>query len=207
METNSLSPKGIFRDIVSMAWTLPYYLGKGKEYENLIKFICEKNYDDDNDIPQIKDLLKEMGLSYARFTRLLKSLYADLREDDDFVMDVIGIKYRIRAKSPYYGSVIFDMKNLPVVPRVGEKMEIPYFHEFLGTTSFYVKNVWHRLRNGHQRVEIEVTEGEYNLFWHLRLDEAIAREEIHWRELWDLSTSQLKDKLEITPKWKRKTNL
>jgi hypothetical protein len=206
MKAIPLSPSGIFRDIVSMSWSLPLYIGKGKEYEPLLKFICEKKYKDSNDIPPMKELLKEIGLSYAKFTRLLKNLYTDLREDDDFVLDSLEVKYRIWATSSYADSVIFDIKNLPVVPRVGEKVEIPYFQEFLGRTSFYVKNVIHKLRNGSQCVEIEVAEGDYNLFWHLRLDEAIEREEIHWRELFDLTPSQLKDKLEVTPKWRRKSN-
>ena len=73
----------------------------------------------------------------------------------------------------------------------------------MGRTSYYVKDVRHRLRNGYQIVEIELAEGDYNLFWHLRLDEAIAKEEIHWREVVDKTTDQLKDKLEVTPKWRR----
>jgi len=204
MHPEPLSPKDIFRDIVSMSWSLPYFFDKGKEYEPLARFIYEKKYDIEvGDWPQIKDILKETGLQHSKFTKYLKSLYQDLREEEDFKMEFLEIKYRIWISSQYSGGVMFDLTNLPVVPRIGEKMDIPYFQEFIGRTSFHVKDVRHRLRNGYQMVEIELAEGDYNLFWHLRLDEAIAREEIHWREVFDKTTDQLKDKLEVTPKWRR----
>ncbi|MCX6244707.1 MAG: hypothetical protein NTU98_08380 [Bacteroidetes bacterium] len=203
MKPENLTPKGIFEDIVSMTWTLPFYLGKGKEYEELVKFICEKKYDQQKSIPPIKNLVKETGLSYSIFSKFLKNLYKDLREDEDFVMDTHEVKYRFWVSSSHGRGVIFDLKNLPVVPRTGESVELSYFRECCGSNTFYVKNIKHAFRNGCQFVEIELAEGDYNLFWHLRLDEAIEKKEVDWDDLFEKSAYQLKEQLDVIPKWYR----
>ncbi len=59
------------------------------------------------------------------------------------------------------------------------------------------------MADGCQIVEIELEEGDYNLFWHLRLDEAIERKEIDWNELFEKKPYQLKEQLDIVPKWYR----
>jgi hypothetical protein len=200
MNQDNLTPKGIIRDIISMRWTLTFFIGKGKEYESLVKFFIEKKYEMS---PPIKELVKETGLTYEKLAKYLRKLYEDLMTQDDFIMDTHEVKYQIYAKSPYKGSVVFDLKNLPVVPRVGERVELFYFHECCGTDYFYVKNVRHEFRNGCQTVVIELDQGDYNLFWHLRLDEAIERMEIDWREIFEKTPHQLKEQLDVIPKWYR----
>ena len=197
------TPKGIIRDIISMTWTLPFFIGKGKEYENLVKFFLEKRYDILETVPSIKELIKETGLTYEKFSKNLKKLYEDLMTDEDFVMETHEVRYRISVRSAYKGGVIFDLKNLPVVPRVGEKVELSYFRECCGTDYFYVKNIRHSFVHGCQTVVIELAEGDYNLFWHFRLDEAIERMEIDWREIFEKTPYQLKEELDIIPKWYR----
>jgi len=203
MKPENLTPKGIFADIVSMTWTLPFYFGKRKEYEELIKFIYEKKYDEQTSIPPIKDLVRESGLSYSKFSKFLKNLYKDLREDEDFLMDTHRVMYRFCVSSSYGRSVIFDLKNLPVIPKIGESVELSYFRECCGSNTFYVKNIKHTFRNGCQIVEIELAEGNYNLFWHLRLDEALEKKEVDWDDLFEKSTYQLKEQLDVIPKWYR----
>jgi len=200
MKPVTLTPKGIIRDIISMTWTLPFFIGKGKEYENLVKYFHEKKYEKP---PPIKELLEETGLTYEKLSKYLKKLYEDLRTDEDFVMEEHQVRYRIWVRSSFKSGVVFDMKNLPVIPRIGEKVEMPYFRECCGTDYFYVKNIRHQFRNGCQIVEIELEEGDYNLFWHLRLDEAIERKEIDWNELFEKKPYQLKEQLDIVPKWYR----
>ena len=203
MKPDSLKPKGIISDIISMTWTLPFYIGKGKDYESLVKFFYEKRFDKLEELPSIKELIKETGLTYEKFSRCLKKLYEDLMTDENFIMDTHEVKYRIWARSTYKAGVTFDLKNLPVVPRVGEKVQLSYFHECCGTDYFYVKKVHHRFQGGCQIVEIELAEGDYNLFWHFRLDEAIERMEIDWREIFEKTPYQLKEQLDIVPKWYR----
>lgn len=203
MKPENLTPKGIFEDVISLTWTLNFYLDKGKDYEPLIKFLIEKRFDNIDELPSIKDLVKETGLSYPILSKYLKGLYKDLREDEEFIMDDHKVKYRIWVRHSYKNSVVFDLKNLPVVPRVGEKVDLSYFRECCGTNDFYVKKIRHKFQNGYQIVEIELDKGDYNLFWHYRLDEASERMEIHWRELLESSDSQLKEKLGAIPQWYR----
>lgn len=57
MKPENLTPKGIFEDVISLTWTLNFYLDKGKDYEPLIKFLIEKRFDNIDELPSIKDLV------------------------------------------------------------------------------------------------------------------------------------------------------
>ncbi len=46
MKRDTLTPKGVFRDLVSMSWSLNYFLNKGKEYDIILKYIIDKNLGD-----------------------------------------------------------------------------------------------------------------------------------------------------------------
>ena len=50
-------------------------------------------------------------------------------------------------------------------------------------------------------IYIKLEHGDYNLFWHFRLDEALERHEIHWRDVWEKESYELKRILQVTPKW------
>jgi hypothetical protein len=103
------------------------------------------------------------------------------------------------SRNRRWGVRVFGLST--VVPRIGEKVELEYFQECCGTRSFYVKKIRHFLDRGCQTIEIELADGDYNLFWHLRLDEALEKMQIDWREAFWGNDYELKKKLGVIPKW------
>ena len=98
-------------------------------------------------------------------------------------------------------SYTFTIQDIPRLPRVGEQVNIPFFQEYMGTSSFYVNSIHHSFSDSEQFVFFELLGGYYNLFWHWRKDKAELRNEIDWRDFFRLDDWQLKKKinLPITP--------
>jgi hypothetical protein len=96
-----------------------------------------------------------------------------------------------------------SVKELLVMPRVGESVYLPHFTEQSKCTFYYVKKVSHRFYNGTQSVEIELDESIYNLLWHFRSDEAFLNGEIDPYDRFDFSEAELKEKLGFILRWKR----
>jgi len=96
---SSVTPKEMFWDILEMKDSLLYFLNKGKGYDDLITFLQDQKYFENQDTPSIKELLKETGLTYSKLSKKLKDLHDNLRTDDDFVIKSDGIRYRFYVKS------------------------------------------------------------------------------------------------------------
>lgn len=203
MKQDTYTPKGVFRDLVSMSWSLNYFLNKDKEYNTILKYIIDKKLCDVYPLPKIKDVLLDIGISYSRFSRLILMLYEDILSDEDFHFEKPSAIYELNF-SGKMRSFTLSFKELAVIPRIGESVYFSYLKELSQNTYFYVKNVNHRFYKGIQSVEIELEEGEYNLFWHLRRDEAFLKEEINPFNRYEFSVSELKEKLGFIPSWKKK---
>lgn len=61
-------------------------------------------------------------------------------------------------------------------------------------------NIRHVFESGIQIVEINLEEGEYNLFWKFRLDEALEKEELNWRDRLDKTEDELRVQLGVKPR-------
>ena len=97
-----------------------------------------------------------------------------------------------------YLSIRID--NIPIMPRVGENVTIPFFKAYIGTDLFYVESIHHEFEDGRQSIYIKLNSGLYNLFWHFRKDEAIEKEELAFNDFYKLHDYELKRKLGVK-KW------
>jgi hypothetical protein len=204
MKDETLSTTSLLSDISSMSWALKPLLNQGKDYDGLLSYIIDKNwyYPDDGriNIPAVKDLINDTGIPYGKFKKYLNEIFEDIRTSDKLILSFTGIEYWFNITS-FRNSLSFRVKSLPVLPRIGEQMRIPYFHSYLQTDFFYVSNITHEFENGIQVITIHLKEGFYNLFWHFRLDEAEERMEIDFRDRYEKTDYQLKKELDIIPKW------
>ena len=82
-----------------------------------------------------------------------------------------------------------ESNHLPVIPRVGETVEIPFFRAYLDNTWFHVEKVRHEFTDTGQEVEIFLLPGEYNLYWHYRKDKAEEEGELHFGGTFNYSGS------------------
>jgi len=196
---NKLSTKNVLSNIVSMKSFVKQLLNRGKDYDSLIKYITSPDFcDEDTPLPAIKEVQKEMGLSYSVLRRKLFSIYEDLYNHDE-----IGIDFSIKKTEYWFHMRYFDnqaylvLSDLPRVPRIGEHMSIPFFSAKVGTDSFYVHDISHYLTDTKQIIHITLNPGMYNHFWRLRKDEAFLKGDISWDDYFDHMDHDIKEKLRL----------
>lgn len=204
MKDETLPTNSLLSDISSMSWALKPLLNQGKDYDGLLSYIIEKNWHCPEDkrikIPAVKDLVKDTGIPYGQLKKYLNEIFEDIITSDTFTLAFTDIEYWFSVTS-FRKSLSFRVKLLPVCPRIGEQMRIPYFHSYLQTNIFHVSKIDHEFENRRQVITIHLKQGFYNLFWHIRLDEAEERMEIDFRDRFEKTDYQLKKELDVIPKW------
>ncbi|MCX6288033.1 MAG: hypothetical protein NTY96_13055 [Bacteroidetes bacterium] len=92
MKDNSLSTIGMIRDISSMKSIALSLLNKGKGYDELLAFILKNDYfyNEEAQIPSVKELMQKTGIPYIKLKKYLELIYQDLREqnDPDLLFDI-----------------------------------------------------------------------------------------------------------------------
>lgn len=194
-----LSSKQMILDIGSMRSRAIELLRHNKQYNSLLKVLTEKDYyyDDNVPMPNIKDLSEKSELKYDKVRRYLKDIYYDLVLDEAerlFKYNEVEYFFAVHGYREY---TYFTADSLPVVPRIGEMITVPYFKAYLNTDYFYVEDVRHTLQDGKQVIDISLKAGSYNLYWHFRKDQAEEEGELSFHDLMHLSDTQLRKKLNM----------
>ena len=172
-------------------------VGKGKDYDEFLKYWL-KRYDDTDEyapLPLIKDILAETNLSYSKMKRFVNKIYSDLisnNQEIDYSYKKTEYHFILRY---YEDSAYFRVNELCHLPREGESITIPHFKTYLGADRFYVDVIDHEFVNDKQIVTFWLQSGDYNMYWRIRKDEAKMKNEIHWMEFIDLKEYELKKKL------------
>jgi hypothetical protein len=153
METMELH--GIISNIRSMSSFAGKFLGKGKEYDQLLSYIIEEEhyYSDNEDkqrrdwMPVTEEIKSHFGLTDSEIKRLVTDIYNDLIDGGGNYFDFKETEYILQF---HKGDEYFTArtKSLPVIPRKGEEMTIPYFAELLGTIFFEVDNISYDFDDG-----------------------------------------------------------
>lgn len=185
---------------MSLKKTLKKSLGHEEALEPLIEALCkwEPRKEENKNYPLIKDLVALSGLSYDKVRNQLQQIYKkviDMAEEDlSFTMkEVEYIFYANTDKK----SLSFKVKSLPVVPRVGEQISIPFFGAYLDNYSFYVESVNHDIEEDRQIVSIDLRQGYFNPYWYFRKAQAWEEGEINFDDLKNLNEYELKGKLKL----------
>lgn len=200
MKDDSLSTSTLLRDISSLGWALSPLLEKGKDYNSLLSYIIQQNWffndNEDTHLPSIKELVKDTGIPYTKIKKFLNQIFEDFQQDWSLCPSFTETEYQFSIKS-WEKTMYFRVKSLPVIPRVGEHIRIPYFSAYLKFEHFHVSKITHEFENGKIIIKIHCKEGDYNLFWHYRLDEAVEKREIGLYDLWHKLDYQLKKDLGV----------
>lgn len=196
-----LSSKDITLDISSMRSFAYKLLGRGKDYDALLKVILEKDIynDDDVKIPSIKELMERLNMPYSKVRRDLNEIYKDLENHKS-----LGIEFPIRKVEYCFSMRYFDnrgyfiLDQLPVVPRIGEEIHLPYLRAKVGTEWFYVESVSHYLDDEKQSVHITLRPGSGNIYFRFAKDEALLKGRISHNEYFDSDDYDLREKLGLS---------
>lgn len=198
METQRrISTKDIILDITSMQKFAKKLIGKGKDYEELLLLLMAEDYGDpDIPIPSVSQLQEQLKVNYTTFRKLLMGIYNDLYNHEQ-----INIDFNIEKVEYIFSMSYFDrnaqvtLNELPVLPRVGEEITLPFFKAKLDFEWFHVNSIHHYISDRKQVVFIRLHPCGYNLYWHIRKDKALLKGEISSDDYYDHMDSDNKQKL------------
>lgn len=140
-------------------------------------------------------MANEVSFSYDQIRKQIKEIYLDLvASEERKAFRFEGIRYSFYLNG-YHDRVVFKVDYLSVIPRVGEGVQIPFFKAYTGSDYFYVEKVDHVFQDNLQIVEIQLTKGFYNLYWHLRKDQALEENEVSLKDFFNLNEYDLKKKI------------
>lgn len=200
MKGESLSSNQMILDIASMRSQAQKLENREVDYNSVLQAIIKDDiyYDDDLEIPSIKQLGLQLNLSYDKVRRYIRKIYDDLTSEDGCKLpfEFKEVEFSIGVNG-FNGYVHFIAKSLPMVPRVGESFCVPYFKAILGTDHFFVETIQHYLEDQRQVVHIQLKAGFYNAYWHYRKDKALEEGEIGFTDIYNKSEFQLKQMLGV----------
>lgn len=193
-----LYSKDILIDIKSMVGFARQLLGRGKTYENLLSHFLSKYCNDDVDLPSLKLLQSELNTTYTILHKQIQSIYEDLMNYEESEIDYSVKKVEYIFSLRYFDSYkTFKLDYLPVVPRVGENIEIPFCRAILGTQFFHVDSIHHYITAEKQVIGIWLRHGGYNHYFKWRKDEAYLKHEISRDEYYSPMDYNIKEKLKL----------
>jgi len=171
--------RDIFHDLCHAKPTLARMKGQGKAYDGLIDVLLAVG--EENPYPASKALQQQFNLSASQLKKLIDELYEDFTEgisQNAALLRFPVVVHQFYVKS-YDGEVVFDCQ-LPVTPRVGEKLELPFLWAQLGRVPCYVTEVRYNLENDMVTVEVRARVGSYNQHREYLRDKAEFEKRIAW---------------------------
>ena len=195
-----MSTRDMLMNISSMRSKAIMLTERDRAYSGLLKDILEKDIFDENaQMPSIKELCKSSGLKYGKVRKYIEDIYHDLVLDYEArpVFSFTKVRYEFFIRGRRRRFMDLEADQLPVVPRVGEAVTLPFFSAYLGTVDFFVEEVKHVFEEDMQVVELWLRHGSYNSYWHYRKDKAKEEEELHFMDWLNLEEYELKKKLGV----------
>lgn len=154
----NLSSKQILLDIGSMIYRAQKLLTEEHEYNALLKAILKIKYyfDEYEHLPTLKELSADTGIKYNKVRKQIREIYDDLlfgydkesSQGSPFIFKEITYSFSVKGFSRSH--IYFEVTQLPVVPRVGEEIQLPFFQAYLNTSRFHVESICHWFNNQKQ---------------------------------------------------------
>ena len=193
-----LYAKDILVDIKSMAGFAKQLLGKGRDYDVLLDHLLSTFCIDDIPQPSLKQLQNQLNITYTILHKQILSIYDDLMNYEENEIDYSVKKVEYIFSLRYFDRYVsFKLDHLPVMPRVGENIELPFCKAKLGTDFFYVNSIHHYITCEKQIIGIDLRFGSYNQYLHWRKDEAYLKHELSNEEYHAPMDYTIKEKLKL----------
>ncbi|WP_026838195.1 hypothetical protein [Gillisia sp. JM1] len=191
-----LSIKQALLDLLSVSEQLRRILNDFPEYNIILNFLLEKDYYNDHEIsiPTFKKIEEETGLKAHTVRKQVKGMYDIVFAFDEQTLSFTKVEYNIMI-SYMDRHFCFSLNHLPIIPRVGENIDIPFAKAALGFRSFFVDNISYTFIGEKQIVDIFLYGGESNQYLKMRKDKASALKQLHHKEFWKMSNYDMERKL------------
>lgn len=175
-------------------------LFEGKiEYKPIVDFLLVKDYlDDDLDLPfpKMKDIEEGTGIKSYTLRKILLKMHSEIFCYDTNRLNLKFNKVLYHFYIRFYDyRCDFTISNLSHLPRIGENIRLPFVSATMPLTSFYVENIMYEFENDIQNITITLKVGDYNEYWKFMYDRALELNEIGIMEKYNLSETELKNKI------------
>lgn len=161
-----------------------------RNYAGLLRLLLSDEFikDGDFEMPTLKELIKKSGLTYSKINKQLQEFFYDLICHEhigiDYCINDIEYVFEVRIRDLYYS---FTYNNIPLLPRVGEHVSLPFGIAEIGCDFFYVDSIEHSFENDKQTTTISLRPGYYNKHLAMCKDEKyikgyVSFEEYRWMD-------------------------
>ena len=194
---NEPTVKDMFIALLSILPQVIEHYKNNANYKPILTYLKENDFYNNEDVryPTFKILEEATGIKTYKLRKYIKEMYINLLGyEDAFPMDFNNVEVYIYAQFAK-NNVTVKCKNLKQLPRIGEEVEFMFLKAQVGTSYFYVKKVTHSFENDQQVITIWLKGGFYNSYYRFRLDEALAKGEINSRELYELHSFEINERL------------
>lgn len=195
-EKEPIRARDILSNLSNARPALAKLKGQGKEYDPLIDVII--NIGEEDPIPASKDLQAQFSIKPAKLKKWVDNLYEDFLTAirmDSCILEFTDVEHRICIYG-YRSFVSFSCK-LPVVPRVGEEISIPFISAYASGSggSYYVYDVRYELVDSTMIVDIWVRQGFYNKHFEYLKDRAYFEERLSPLAKFDMTEHEIEKEL------------
>lgn len=189
-----ITPKDIIRDLYYMRNAAKKLDVKDKPYKKLLEFLISADFYDNEDIPipSISELCVITSVPYRLLRKYLNEIYEDIMSEfwNNESFEIIKTKYKFLINHlDQWASISYN--NLPHVPSVGDDVEFPCFKSLFGMKNFHVHEIKHYFENDVMTTTLFLKSHNYNSYFKLRKDEAIAKGEFKSYQLIGMSDYEI----------------
>ena len=188
----------IFRDLRRALPALQKLKQRGEAYNALIDIILALN--EEESMPLGKELQQRLNLSPSRLKKMVDVLYEDFIDgigEGAELLQFTNVEHQFYVKG-YRDSAMVSCR-LPVTPRVGDEVELPFIEARTGSRHYYVTEVKHSYENDKALVTLWVRPGTYNRHFHYLQDKAYYEHRLGWNMKFEFDFAIEKKLREIYP--------
>ena len=192
-----LSIKRVLLDILSIKQQVFDAFKDRKDYRELLLFLMEKDYYEDEElpIPTLKEMESILGLKIQQLRKMLKNIYYEFYSyEKNYTMNfnTTVIEFHLDYFKRY---ATFKCEKLTYLPKIGENITIPFLQATVGTDYFYVNDIRHTFDGTKQTIDIFLKGGLYNAYWYYRKHKAYELGELGLGTDYTLYEYQIKQQL------------
>jgi hypothetical protein len=190
-----VSIKQIIIDFIYIENQLKEFFKDRKECLPIIEFLSTEKYlDEDLDIPfpKMKDVEAATGYKSYTLRKLLLKMHSEIfTYDRKLNLSFKNIIYHFYISYFDYRCQ-FTVDHLTHLPRIGDRISLPFVSASIPLNYFYVDYIQHELENNTQIVIISLKVGRHNEYYSYMKDRALELGEISFRESYELNEDKIK---------------
>jgi hypothetical protein len=185
----------MLRDLSRARPGLTKLRGKGKDYDPLIDVIVAIG-PKDWPLPASKALQEQFGINAAKLRKWLDALYWDFMtaiEEDPDLLQFRQVSYLFCV--PGFRDYRTFQCRLPVPPRVGDTVMLPFISEVTGSSRYYVDSMHQEYQDDQVCVVVNLKRGIYNQHMAYLIDQALFEGKLTYGMLIELGDYRIEDYL------------